>query len=413
MSKTLFINEIVDSVSITHSFDKDELIFLNTSDILEGKIINATYMKVAELKGQAKKTIKNGDILFSEIRPKNKRYAKIQVENPQDYVVSTKLMVLRKFNIEVLLDYFYYNLINDDMLTTLQNRAENRICSFPQITFELLSEYKFRIPNKYEQQKIVDVLSIIDTKIELNNKTNSQLENLARTIYDYWFVQFDFPNAVGKPYKSDGGTMVWNKELKCEIPATWETTTINDVIAVKDGTHDSPKAVEIGYPLITSKHLMEWGLDFLSANLISESDYISINKRSKVDSGDILFSMIGSVGTVYKIDEKDISFAIKNVALYKTSENEEYKNFVYMWLKSYYMKSYMSNVLSGSIQKFIGLGDLRTMPIFVPNNETKSYYHLTRSIFEKSNIIREENQELTKLRDWLLPMLMNGQATVE
>lgn len=412
MSKTLFINEIVDSVSITHSFDKDELIFLNTSDILEGKIINATYMKVSELKGQAKKTIKNGDILFSEIRPKNKRYAKIQVKNPQDYVVSTKLMVLRKFNVDVLLDYFYYNLINDDMLTILQNRAENRICSFPQITFELLSEYKIRIPNKYEQQKIVDVLSIIDTKIELNNKTNSQLENFAKTIYDYWFVQFDFPNAEGKPYKSSGGAMVWNKELKCEIPATWETTVINDVIAVKDGTHDSPKTVEQGYPLITSKHLMEWGLDYLSANLISESDYISINKRSKVDSGDILFSMIGSVGTVYKIDEKDISFAIKNVALYKTSENEEYKNFLYMWLKSYYMKSYMSNVLSGSIQKFIGLGDLRIMPIFVPNNETKRYYYLTRSVFEKSNILREENQELAKLRDWLLPMLMNGQATV-
>lgn len=165
MSKSLRIDEIVDSISITHAFDKESLIFLNTSDVYDGEIINKEWYKVENLKGQAKKTIENGDILFSEIRPKNKHFAMVSVENPEDYVVSTKLMVLRKFNDEVDLDYFYYNLINDDMLTVLQNRAENRICSFPQITFELLSEYSIRIPEEKIQKQIANVLRNIDKKI--------------------------------------------------------------------------------------------------------------------------------------------------------------------------------------------------------------------------------------------------------
>lgn len=170
------------------------------------------------MKGQAKKTIQNGDILFSEIRPKNRRYAKVEESTPEDYVVSTKLMVLRKFNPEVDLDYFYYNLINENTLTLLQNRAENRICSFPQITFDLLSEFKFRYPEIDEQKNIVSVLKAIDSKIELNEKINAELKSFAKLLYDYWFVQFEFPDKNGRAYKSNGGKMVWSETLNQEIP---------------------------------------------------------------------------------------------------------------------------------------------------------------------------------------------------
>src|SRR5690554_1037582 len=186
---------------------------------------------------------------------------------------------------------------------------------------------------------------------------------MAKTLYDYWFVQFDFPNEQGNPYKSSGGKMVYNGELKREIPEGWEVVKINDFIDVKDGTHDSPKPKKTGYPLITSKNLLESGLDFENANLISEEDYTNINKRSLVETGDILFSMIGSIGVVYKVEETNINFAIKNVALYKTSQKQEYRNYVLQYLKSYDMLRYMGNVISGSIQKFIGLGSLRNMPL--------------------------------------------------
>ena len=277
-------------------------------------------------------------------------------------------------------------------------------------TFEDIS---IPMPELGIQNKVVSVLSAIDRKISINNCIIAELEAMAKTIYDYWFVQFDFPDANGNPYRSNGGKMVWNEELKREIPEDWVVDKMNDTIAVKDGTHDSPKAQKMGHPLITSKHLLEQGIDFDNANLISEDDYIAINRRSKVDTGDLLFSMIGTVGTVYKVEEKDINFAIKNVALYKTSQKYDYKNYIYMYLRSCFMQVYMSNVLSGSIQNFIGLGDLRNMPLLISDTYIREFDQKTKKIFEQINNCKEQNQELSRIRDWLLPMLMNGQVTVE
>jgi type I restriction enzyme S subunit len=293
----------------------------------------------------------------------------------------------------------------------IQNSASGSIQD--NINIEYLTGLKFKIPTKDYQNKIVTVLACLDNKIELNKKINAELESTAKLVYDYWFVQFDFPDTNGEPYKSSGGKMIYNEELKREIPDGWIVDIINNVINVKDGTHDSPKAKESGYSLITSKHLKPEGLDFDSANLISEEDYESINKRSKVDTGDILFSMIGSIGEIYKVDEETINFAIKNVALYKSSKKPEYINFIYTYLKSYDMQRYMGNVTSGSIQKFIGLGALRNMPIFTNDDMIMKFVNTTEHLFQKKTLIKLENQELTKLRDWLLPMLMNGQVTVK
>lgn len=273
------------------------------------------------------------------------------------------------------------------------------------------------IPDIKIQENISSFLSDIDKKIELNNKINTELEAMATLIYDYWFVQFDFPSDLsenkGKPYKSSGGKMVYNEELKREIPEGWKVKKINNVIEVKDGTHDSPKPVSSGHHLITSKNLKVEGLDFDSANLISEEDYQNINKRSKVDTGDVLFSMIGSIGVIYKVDEENIDFAIKNVALYKTSQDVSLKNYIYMYLRSYDMQRYMGNVVSGSIQKFIGLGALRNMPLLIDDTTINNYKNATQHIFGKLTLIKLENQKLVELRDWLLPMLMNGQVTVK
>jgi type I restriction enzyme S subunit len=272
---------------------------------------------------------------------------------------------------------------------------------------------EINFPNINIQSQIVKVLSDLDAKIELNNKINAELEAMAKLIYDYWFVQFDFPYKNGKPYKTSGGKMVWNEELKREVPEGWEVKEIQKLIDVKDGTHDSPKSKEIGYPLITSKNLKPSGLDYNEANLISKEDYDSINKRSKVETGDILFSMIGNIGTIYKVEEKEIGFTVKNVAIFKSSQKNEFKNFIYMFLKSIDMDRYMKNVISGSIQKFIGLNSLRNTPVFINDKMVKEFNSKTNSIFltlEKNKI---ENQKLSELRDWLLPMLMNGQVRID
>lgn len=173
--KTLRIGDIVQTVSFTHKFNKDKLIAINTSDVYNGTMGAGTLTPINKLKGQFKKTIQKGDILFSEIRPANRRFAKVSISDCQDFVVSTKLMVLRKFNDKVDANYFFYCLTNQPFLDTLQRRAENRIGSFPQITFDILAGYTFPIPPLDEQKRIAKVIFNIDRKIELNKAINDNL----------------------------------------------------------------------------------------------------------------------------------------------------------------------------------------------------------------------------------------------
>lgn len=268
------------------------------------------------------------------------------------------------------------------------------------------------LPSIDEQHTIGKVLADIDRKIELNKRINDNLEAMAKQLYDYWFVQFDFPNEEGKPYKSSGGAMVWNEKLKREIPTSFVVKSLSEIIEVKDGTHDSPKPQDNGYFLLTSKHLTERGLDYASAYKISKEDYESINKRSKVDTNDILFSMIGTIGNSYFVEETNINFAIKNMALFKTSAKRWFSEYLYLYLSSCDYKHYEGNSLSGSIQKFVSLRTLRDMPILYHEDIIKVFAKEVRNIITMMVNLRKENIELTKQRDELLPLLMNGQAMV-
>ncbi len=306
--------------------------------------------------------------------------------------------------------YYYFNLKYVQKRLTDVSKGAVQKCLFINDLENLLIDCP---TNTSDQLDIVQILSKLDQKIDLNNKISDELEAAAQTIFNYWFIELNFPNEKNKPYSFSGGHIEWNEKLKRKIPKNWSVESIEKYITVKDGTHDSPKPTKEGYKLITSKNLKPQGLDFENANYISEADYISINKRSRVDTGDILFSMIGSVGTVYKIEELEIDFAIKNVALYKTSEAEHYKNYIYMYLKSMDMQRYMKNVISGSIQKFIGLGHLRAMPLLFNDSVIRKFSELTKPIFLELENSKRENIRLSQLRDWLLPMLMSGQLKIK
>ncbi len=357
---------------------------------------------------------RNGDTVVAKITPclENGKTAFVDILDDNEIAFgSSEFIVLRKT--EYTDSEFIYYFARSPLFRERAINCMEGTSGRKRVNENTLKNLEFVFPDLPTQKSIAKVLSDLDAKIELNNRINRELEAMAKTLYDYWFVQFDFPDANGKPYKSSGGKMVYNAELKREIPEGWEVKIINNFIEVKDGTHDSPKPKERGFHLITSKNLLESGLDFENANLISEEDYININKRSKVETGDILFSMIGSIGVVYKVEESNIRFAVKNVALYKTSQKQEYKNFIYQYLKSYDMQRYMGTVISGSIQKFIGLGSLRNMPLLFNKATLKTYISKTNPIYLKLNNIKKQNQQLSELRDWLLPMLMNGQITVK
>lgn len=380
---------------------------------LEDKLINwnkSGYISKERYEESPEIMLQEKDILISKDGTLGKIGYVRNLSKPS--TVASGIFVLRNTSEKNLDTDYLYHFLKSNIFKHFIYRMKSSGSTINHLYQRDLSQLEINLPSLFQQQGISKTLNSIDAKIELNNKINAELEAMAKLIYDYWFVQFDFPNENGKPYQSSGGKMVFNEELKREIPAGWKVKKVNDLIDVRDGTHDSPKPVKKGHKLITSKHLKPEGLDFKNANTISSEDYLHINKRSKVDTGDILFSMIGNIGTIYKVEEKNINFAIKNVALYKTSSKQNLKNYIYMYLHGYDMQRYMGNVTAGSIQKFIGLGSLRKMPLLIHEYTISNYNNRTNSLFERMNVLKLQNQTLSSLRDWLLPMLMNGQVTI-
>jgi len=284
--------------------------------------------------------------------------------------------------------------------------------SINNIRNEYLENFYLHLPDDSMIENFSTLYKNIEKKLNLNRAINHNLVAMAKQLYDYWFVQFDFPNRDGKPYKSSGGKMVWNEKLKREIPEGWEVKELNEIIKVKDGTHTSPKPQNEGYYLITSKHISENGIDFNSAYRISIEDYTEINRRSLVESRDILFSMIGTIGQKYLVTERTINYAIKNMALLKTSQYTEIVYYIWLYLSSIDYIRYESNVISGSIQKFMSLDAMRKIPILYNLEKILSFQKIVTNLFLQISITNSENKILTKQRDELLPLLMNGQVTV-
>lgn len=355
--------------------------------------------------------VPNKCILFNKLNVRFKRVWRI--ENQDDNKISSTEFLPLVVNENVVdFQYCYYLLISDKITNYLCGQNTNTSGSHKRIDTNNFLNIEINLPKMSIQKQIGKTLSVLDRKIELNKQINDNLEAMARQLYDYWFVQFDFPNEEGKPYKSSGGAMVWNEKLKREIPTSFDVKSLSEIIEVKDGTHDSPKPQDNGYFLLTSKHLTERGLDYASAYKISKEDYESINKRSKVDTNDILFSMIGTIGNSYFVEETNINFAIKNMALFKTSAKRWFSEYMYLYLSSCDYKHYEGNSLSGSIQKFVSLRTLRDMPILYHEDIIKVFAKEVRNIITMMVNLRKENIELTKQRDELLPLLMNGQASV-
>ena len=418
--KYVAIKDIVHSVSQTHKFEKDHLKAVNTSDVLGGELFDVPYSETALLKGQFKKTIRFNDILFSEIRPANRRFARVNIKETADYVVSTKLMVLRKFNDNVDLDYFYYCLTNQSFLEMLQRRAENRIGSFPQITFDLLGEYKFPIPTLDEQKRIASVIANIDSKINVNREINRNLEAMARQLYDYWFVQFDFPDENGRPYKSSGGAMKFDKALGIEIPAEWGIDRLNTFIT-------SNNTGDWGYDE-DNEHRMPVGC-IRGADIIKLNDvplrYIKKTNTHKLLSPyDIVIEVSGgspvqATGRCAYITPGVIKRNYGNMTCsnfchafrMKTIESSAY--FYFTW-KTLYDNNIMFNFegKTSGIKNFMTETFLANKWYVAPDILQKLFFNRISNIFSIIDSNIEEINHLIKQRDELLPLLMNGQVSV-
>ncbi|MBM9520923.1 restriction endonuclease subunit S [Desulforhopalus vacuolatus] len=435
------LGEISENISRPFNFSgRESVVFINTGDVLKGDFLHANRSSPQGLPGQAKKRIVEGDILFSEIRPANRRYAEVTFDS-DDYVVSTKFMVIRLTSKEVYQPFFLIQLTSEQTLREFQRIAESRSGTFPQITFDAISYYPFIFPPLSEQKAIAHILGSLDDKIELNRRMNATLEGMAQALFKSWFVDFDpvIDNALaaGNPIPEELSERVEvrrkaladgsvNREAAKQFPAAfrlteemgwipdgWEVSTSGSLFDVKDGTHDSPKQSVTGKYLITSRHITGNNIDYSNAYLISEEDFEQVNKRSKVDPYDILLTMIGTVGSPFLVMEEEINFAIKNIGLFKTGDNRTLATYFFTYLKSDFMKAFMDSRLAGTTQKYLTLKILRGLPVISPHSTIMTCFGVqTLPIFDKIHSNNQATASLIAIRDTLLPKLTSGELSV-
>ncbi|ACK48926.1 restriction modification system DNA specificity domain protein (plasmid) [Shewanella baltica OS223] len=420
--KTYTLGEIASNTSRRFNFvGNEQVCFINTGDILDGHFLTNERVQSKGLPGQAKKAIQHGDILYSEIRPGNKRHLLVEGD-VDDYVVSTKFMVITCDHDVVLPEYLYLVLTSKECEAEFKVIADSRSGTFPQITFDAVAYYPIELPSLNEQRNVVEIIKSITQKLNVNKDINSTSEDIAQAIFKSWFVDFDPVKAKmngEQPEGMDAATASLFPEKLVEselglIPEGWHIHNTQDLFEVRDGTHDSPKKAENGYYLVTSKHITKGKIDTSSAYLISELDFEQVNQRSKVDTFDILLTMIGTVGEVVVVYDNPVEFAIKNVGLFKTSQKPELVWLFYWHLQSFKMKNYLEVRMAGTTQQYLTLKTLRTIPVLVPSqNLLQKFNELISPLMGKISDNHNQNQSLSEMRDILLPKLLSGEIDLD
>ena len=254
------------------------------------------------------------------------------------------------------------------------------------------------------QKKITDVLSALDDKIALNQRINRNLEELARLIYDYWFVQFDFPDKNGKPYKTSGGKMVYNDQLKREIPAGWDSGSLSDIANITMGqSPDGSSYNEEGNGVVFYQGSTDFGMRFPSVR-----QYTTAPTRF-AKKGDILMSVRAPVGAV-NIANEDCC-----VGRGLSAMNSKIGSITHLYyIIDYFRHTFENRNSAGTTFGSITKDELFALPVVIPNDFVlHKFEDIAKPIFDKQMELGKETVELTQQRDRLLPLLMNGQVSVE
>ena len=376
--KEVDICQLCDSVSETYKGNASEVVLINTSDVLDGKCLNHEYVPNKKLKGQFKKTFKKGDILYSEIRPANKRFCFVDFE-PKDYIASTKLMVLRAHD-DVDPQYLYQILRSNDTLAQLQMLAESRSGTFPQITYSEVSNIMVSLPSQKAQKNIVSILSSLDRKIELNNKINADLEEMAQAIFKNWFVDFE-PFIPRKFVDSELGM----------IPEGWKVGLLGELCNFKRGKNLLTKnAIDEGVPVVAG------GLEpSCYHNVANTGAPVITVSGSGANAG---FMRMYHV-PVWASDSSFIDISCENFY------------FVYCFLKV--NSKLLKHAQTGAVQPHVKPSDIHDFELVIPDKESiYEFQDKVKPFFDKIAAIQKENSRLSLLRDTLLPRLMSGELEV-
>ena len=354
-------------------------------DLSDGTIVDATIARVGPLHVErlARHKLKEGDLLFSR-RGDVGRCALVRKEQ-EGWLCGTGCLRVELDVEKADYKYLYYFLRRDDVAKWLESHAVGAIML--NINPSIVSQLPVVLPSLDAQHNIAKVLSTIDRKIALNRKRIATLEAMAKEIYDYWFVQFDFPDAHGRPYKSSGGAMVYNPDLKREIPKGWEIKTVGDIANVVTGKEDANFAKDNGiYPFFTC------------SQKVLKCDEYKFDGKNVLVAGNGEFCVKHYIGKcnayqrTYVISPLDVSY------------------WGAIYIEAQRAIDRFKRCSSGSIVKFITMGDVRGLIVYCPVNI--DLYDPINQCMEQIENQEREIVELSALRDFLLPLLMNGQVKV-
>ena len=287
-----------------------------------------------------------------------------------------------------------HDILNEEYLMMWFRRPEfDRECWFMTdgsvrggITWDDLCRIKLPVPSYARQCEIVESYRTITDRIALKRAENDNLEATVQAVFKSLLIDYEgaeYPDFVEFEFG--------------KYPSSWDLVDLDSVVDVRDGTHDSPSPTESGKYLITSRHLLPYAVDRSEAYFISEADFKKANERSKVEYGDILFSMIGTIGIITLITDKEIDFAIKNVGLFRTSQNPTIRYFILSYLKSKIVENYIASYMAGSTQSYVSLNALRKIPLILPTEDVLQYFEKQVTPLYAKMI--ENTHEIAKLSD--------------
>ena len=346
-----------------------------------------------------------GDVLVANIRPYLKKVWMANVEGG----CSKDVLVIRAKDNHYseyiyalsLQDAFFENAMLGNKGTQMPRGDKKKIMEFPVFDYE-----------KDDEHRIGKIIENIQNKISLNTRINAELEAMAKQLYDYWFVQFDFPDENGKPYKSSGGKMVYNKTLKREIPEGWQVIQIGEIAAIKSGfPFKSETMVDKGkYKIVTIKNVQDGYLDLSNFTCIDDLPN-TIKEYCFLGIGDILISLTGNVGRVCIVSREDL---LLNQRVGKIESKTGFVNWTYQLFVDKSIRIQIENWSNGCAQANVSPIDIENLFIIKPKDDLLVKYEKFVCDSSKNDIImKQQNNYLTHLRDSLLPMLMNGQVTIE
>ena len=388
--KECTIGDVCNTISDTYRGNAKDVVLINTSDVLEGKCLNHQKTPNKNLKGQFKKTFQQGDILYSEIRPANKRYAYVNFA-PKDYIASTKLMVIRH-NDKITPQYLFYILTNDVIIRELQMIAESRSGTFPQVTFSELANFSISLPSISQQKEIVAVLKSFDSKIDLNRRINDNLEQQAQALFKSWFVNFE-------PFKN--GQFV-DSELG-KIPKGWKVGYLSEIADIIMGQSPNGSTYnENGEGIIFYQGRAEFGTRFPSIRLFTT------NPTRIAPANSILISVRAPVGDI-NITHKECCIGRGLASAVSRTNKSAFLLYTLFSLKSDLDRFNAEGTVFGSINR----KTLESLKILVPTNDIISKFEaIIASMDQQILTLHLESENLKILRDTLLPKLMSGERSV-